>query len=104
EERVQPAGAGLCLRRLPVQVRFWGAAAMQLLHPPFRLCAELRQIAELDRLGGAMLGASGDHVLAQPVVAESALPGAPVVGAPIDHPERAGGNAIAAPVADVRLH
>ena len=40
----------------------------------------------------------------QPVVAQRALLGAPVALPPLDHPVRAGGDAVAAAVADVLLH
>src|SRR5262249_12387189 len=61
------------------------------------------QRAELDRLGRAGLGAGRGQAVADPVVAQRALVRAAVGFPPPDHAERAGGDAVAAAVADVVL-
>src|SRR4051794_41535871 len=66
--------------------------------------AQLVKRAELDRVGGARLRAGGLLVAVQAVVAERALPHAPVLLAAVEDAERAGGDAVAAAVADVLLH
>ena len=60
--------------------------------------------AVLDRLGRARLRARRRHARAEPVVAQRALPRPAVALALVDHPVRAGGDAVAAAVADVLLH
>src|SRR5262249_9027465 len=61
-------------------------------------------LTELDRLGRTGLRARGLHVVADPVVAQRALPGPAVVLALLDHAVGARRNAVATAVADVRLH
>src|SRR5262249_20322509 len=57
---------------------------------------------ELDRLRRARLRAGRLHAVLQPVVTEGALLGDVVDRVDLDHPERAGRDAVAAAVADVR--
>jgi hypothetical protein len=64
---------------------------------------QLVELPELDRLGRAGVRAGRFQVVPEPVVAERALPRPAVVLAPVDDPERAGGHAVPAAVADVRL-
>src|SRR6266540_1106358 len=59
--------------------------------------------AELDRLGRAGLGAGRFHPALEPVVAQRALLRDTFVGVHLDHAVRAGRDAVAAAVADVRL-
>src|SRR3954454_15470663 len=66
--------------------------------------AQLVQRAELDRVGRARLGARRLRPDPEPVVAERALPGAAVVLPLVDDAVGAGGDAVAAAVADVLLH
>src|SRR6185437_13191805 len=65
--------------------------------------AQLVKRAELDRVRRARLGAGRLKAVADPVVAQRALPGAAVLLALVDDPVRAGGDAVAASVADVFL-
>src|SRR5262249_39662537 len=58
---------------------------------------------ELDGVGGTRLGARGLESGAHAVVAERALLGRARDRVDPDHAERAGADAVAAPVADVRL-
>src|SRR5690606_16723776 len=91
-------------RVLAVQTGAAGPGRVQLPYPVRRALPQLLQRAELDGLGGAGLGAGRFHAGAEPVVAQGALPGASVLGPPLDDPVRAGGHAVAAAVADVLLH
>src|SRR5207302_849456 len=61
------------------------------------------QVAELDRLGRARLGAGGHQVGLQAVVAERALAGQTTRLVEADHVVRAGRDAVAAAVAHARL-
>src|SRR5581483_4568864 len=65
---------------------------------------QLLERTELDRLGRARLRARRRHALGESVVAERALPRPAVALALIDDAVGAGGDAIAAAVADVLLH
>src|SRR5262245_35976057 len=76
---------------------------MQAFQPPARLPLHLLDRAEADRLRGTRLRAGRHQVELQPVVAECALEGTSVAFAAVDHPEGAGGDAVAAAVAHVRL-
>src|SRR5947208_728952 len=72
--------------------------------PGSRLDAQIDEIPVLDRPGGAVFRAGRRQVRLQAVVAERALPGPAVVAAPIDDAEGTRRDAVAAAVADVRLH
>src|SRR5690349_22748120 len=65
--------------------------------------SHLAQLAELDGLGRARLGARGNQVVLQAVVAERALLGEPGVLVESDDRVGAGRDAVAAAVADVGL-
>ena len=90
---------------------------LQVGHPLLGPLPQLVDVAELDRLGGAGLGAGRRLVVEQPVVAEGALLGdarvldrrnvlvlALLPDPAVDDAEGAAGHAVAAPVADVVLH
>ena len=76
---------------------------LEAIQPPLGPLAQVGQIAELDRIGGARVRAGGLHIVLEAVVAERALPGAAVVLAPLDHAERTRRHAVAATVAYVLL-
>src|SRR5215468_10611630 len=77
---------------------------MELLDALARDLPQRFPIAKLDRVGRTGFGAGGLHVLFEAVVAERALPRAPIVMKPVDHAERAVDHAIPTAVADVRLN
>ena len=85
----------LCLGSTPV-VKFG--------YPVLSPFAKLVQQPELDGLSRARFGAGRREAITQAVVAESALVGAPIRLASVDHAERARRHAIAATVADIVLH
>jgi hypothetical protein len=87
-----------------VQPRRVLAGRLQLPQPDVRSRAQVAELAVDDRLGRARLRARRRLVVLEPVVAERALPRAPVPLAPLDDPERARGDAVAAAVADIGLH
>jgi len=101
EERAVAADA--VLRVAPVEPGDVDPSLVQLGQPPVGALAQLGQLAELDRLGGAGLGARGRLALLEPVVAERALERPAVVLAQVDDAVRTGRDAVAAAVADVRL-
>src|SRR3954468_7828887 len=105
EERTETAGqlVGPGVAR-PVEVRAIQPARVQRRHAPLRHFDELVVRAELDRVRRARLRARGLEPVLEPVVTQRALRGPPVVRVAVDHPERTGGHAVAAAVADVRLH
>src|SRR5207247_213519 len=76
----------------------------QLAQPGRGALAQFVQRPELDRLGRAGLRAGRRHARPQPVVAQRALPRPAVALALVDHPVRAGRDAVPAAVADVLLH
>ena len=81
-----------------------GAGVGERLQPRARAPAQLVELAELDRVGWASLRAGRFLVILEAVVAERALPHAPVLLALVEDAEGARGNAVAAAVADVLLH
>src|SRR5215510_9792117 len=81
--------------RHPLPAQLVHARAGDLLHG--------RELAELDRLGRARLGARRRQVGLQPVVAEGALAGQAARLVETDDVVRAGRDAVAAAVADARL-
>src|SRR5581483_7242261 len=99
-----------------VQLRAVPSFVLELCEPIVRACAQLLERAELDRLRRAGLRARRLVTALQPVVAERALPHAPVllregrqVGSRcelplVEHAERARGDAGPTAVADVLLH
>ena len=76
---------------------------MERLHPLLRPPAQLVEVPVLDRVGGAGLGAGRLQPVLQPVVAERTLMRPAVGRAERRHAEGAGGQAVAAAVADVLL-
>src|SRR5579871_4194766 len=66
--------------------------------------AELFQIAELYRVGGARFGARRLQIVFEPVVTESAFPGPAIVLPTVDYAKGAVNHAVAAAVADIGLH
>src|SRR5438093_11294199 len=98
KERVQPA-----VLRVAVQARLRHPLAAQLVQARAGDLLHRGQIAELDRLGRARLGARGRQVGLQPVVAEGALAGQPAGLVEADDVVRTGRDAVAAAVAHVRL-
>src|SRR5260221_9885805 len=66
--------------------------------------AQLVERTELDGLRRTRLRTGGLHPVLDAVVTERALPYPSVFLALVDHAERAGGDAVPAPVADVLLH
>ena len=103
KERVQPGHSRPASRRRRGRLgRRRGRA--KLLDPPLRPFPQLVDRAELDRLRGAGLGAGRRQAVVLTVVAERAFVGVAVVGRSVDHAEGAGGDAVAAAVADIRLH
>ena len=77
---------------------------MQPLDPGLGALAQLVERPELDRLGGAGLGAGRLLALLEAVVAQGALEDPAIVLALVDDAVGAGGDAVAAAVADVGLH
>src|SRR5262249_22207779 len=80
------------------------AALLELRHALAADAFQLVELAETDRIGGAGLGAGGLQLVLEPVVAERAFPGAPVVLPAIDDGEGATHHATARAVADIGLH
>ncbi len=101
EERAPAADAVIGI--VEIQSRPGDPGVVQLADPLLRPLPELVQGAELNGFGRARLSASGLQPGADPVVAQCALPGAPVFLTPFDHAERARRDAVAASVADVGL-
>src|SRR5207248_11799780 len=120
EERAEAAHP--VARVTPVESRPVPVLRLQLLQPLIRPLAELFQRPELDRVRRASLRAGRLVAALQPVVAERALPDAPVLllaeqrqqqllllppgrgQVPlVEHAERTGRHAVAAPVAHVLL-
>jgi hypothetical protein len=79
------------------------ASVAEYLHTGLGALAELDQVSELDRLGWAGLNPGRLPIVLEPVIAQGALPGSPVVLATLDDPKRAGGDAVAGAVADILL-
>src|SRR4051794_37843544 len=77
EERSVPAHP--VLRVTAVEAGDVHALVVELLEPGVRAQSELVQLPELDRLGGAGLGAGWRLALLQPVVAQGALEGPTVL-------------------------
>src|SRR6266550_4272960 len=116
EERSEPSDAVV---RIPaVQLRAVPAGLLKLVQAFVGALAELAELAELDRVGRARLRASRLVPALEAVVAERALPDAPVLSGSdpggigpqpwqvplVEHAERTCRHAVAAPVADVLLH
>src|SRR5205814_8482661 len=116
EERAETAHA--VIRVAPVELRAVPALALQLLEPCVGALGQLLGRAELDRVRRAGLRAGRLVAALEPVVAERALPDAPVLVAAeqrrrrigrrrdlalVQDAERAGRHAVAAAVADVLL-
>jgi formate dehydrogenase iron-sulfur subunit len=80
------------------------AALVQRGDPRRRAFAQLVELAELDRLGGARLGAGRRLALLESVVAQGALPGPAVALAQVDHAVGTRRHAVPAAVAHVGLH
>src|SRR5262245_45569975 len=99
EERVEPAERPL--RVGAVELRVLVAHLLELRDPLFRLGHQLVPEPELDRLGGARLGAGGAEAGVDPVVAERAIVRPAGVVVEGDDAERAGADAVPAAVADV---
>ena len=91
-------------RVVAVEPRLGHATLVQLLDPVGGALAQLVERTELDGVGRARLRARRFQAVAQPVVAQRALPCAPVALAPVDHPVGTARHAIAAAVANVLLH
>src|SRR6202012_1406958 len=89
---------------VPVEPGLGDAGLVQRFDTPGRALAQLLQFAELDRLGGARLRAGRLLAHAEPDVAEGALEHASAPGPLLEHPVGAGGDAVAAAVADIGLH
>ena len=120
EERAEAADT--VVRVLAVEARPVPALLLERREAGLRALAQLVELAELDRVGGARLRTRGLVTALQAVVTERALPDAAVflpaehrqrerrvVGAarqvaPVDDAERARRHAVAAAVADVLLH
>src|SRR5436305_1675411 len=85
EERARAVDAVIVVGQ--VQPGLVLAGILQALQSPLGSVAQLVEIPELDRVGGTGLCARRLLVLLQPVVAERALPHAPVVLALVQHPE-----------------
>src|SRR6266478_10201321 len=100
-ERIQPAEHLLVGA---VEVRLVLARPVQLLYPRFRSLAKLADGPELNRLGRAGFRAGGLHPALQPVVTERALLRSVGDRVDVDHAERTGRDAVAAPIASVRLN
>ena len=98
-----PPAAGRGLVPGPVQVSAIDPAAMQLGDSARGEVDELVVGAELDRVGGAGLGARRLEPILEPVVAEGALAGPAVDVVAVHDAERTRGDAVAAAVADVGL-
>src|SRR5437667_8971015 len=88
--------------RIP-QHRVGDAARRELCDARLGARAHLVEIAEEDRLGRARLRARGHQPVLLTVVAERTLERTAVYRIFVDDAERAGDNAVAAPVADVGL-
>src|SRR5678816_650874 len=84
-----------------VQVRVLHTGGMKIADTAIGAPPQLVQIAEHDRLCRTGLGARGDQVFLQPVIAERALPGDAIVVPAIDHTERTSRHAISAAIADI---
>ncbi len=105
EEEEEGAHAADAVGRVgAVEAGLGHARRLQRVDPSRGPGPQLVQRPELDRLGRAGGGARRLQPAPQPVVAHGAFPGPPVPLALVDHPERAGGDAVAAAVADVLLH
>src|SRR5215467_7376089 len=98
EQRVQPA-----VLLVAVEARIRHPLPAQLVQSRTGDVLHRAQIAELDRLRRARLGAGRHQVGLQPVVAERALPGQAARLVEADDVIRAGRDAVAAAVADARL-
>src|SRR5262249_53301247 len=101
EESIGSTDAGLL--RI-VEPRVGVAALLEFCDAQLCALAQLIERAELNRLRGAGGGARGDQANLLAVVTERAFESAAVVGAFVDHPERARDDAVAAAVANVVLH
>src|SRR5262249_45283005 len=88
---------------LAVELSVGHALGVQALETGSGNLAHLAQLAELDRLGGARLGARGNQVVLEPSVAERALLGEAGLFVETDDIIGAGGDAVAAAVAYLRL-
>src|SRR5581483_101963 len=88
----------------PVQPGVGNARLHQLSDPPLGPPSQLVQLPELDRIRRARLRAGRLHTGTEPVVAHRAFPRPAVSATLVDHPVRACGDAVPAPVADVLLH
>src|SRR5258705_13435615 len=102
KERVEIADGGTLV--YAVEIRIGDAALVQRAYPRARACAQLVHIAKEDGLCGAGFGTGRREAVLLPVVAERALPRAPVLTVQIDHAEWARRHAVAAAIADVWLH
>src|SRR5205807_3807330 len=101
KERMDSSDTGL-LR--VVDLRVFIAALLQLLDPRFGTLAQIIDFSKLNRLGGTRLRACRHQPRRLAVIAEGALEGEPLGGPPIDHSKRTGYNAVATPVAHIRLY
>src|SRR5262249_33969738 len=79
------------------------AQFMQLLHAAFGALVQFPDGAELDGISRAGFGAGRLHAALQPVVAQRALLRRIRYWVNVNDPERAGCDAIAAAIADIRL-
>src|SRR5207248_6594385 len=86
-----------------VELRLAVALLVESDEPRVSQLVELVNLAELDRLGRAGLGAGRRQVVLQPVVAEGALVGGAGRGAEPDHVVGTGRDAVPAAVTDVLL-
>src|SRR5260221_11828392 len=87
-----------------VQIRIGDAALVERAYPHVRALAQLVHVAEEDGLCGAGFGAGRGEAILLPVVAERALPRAPIRLVQVDQAEWASGHAVGAAIADVRLY
>src|SRR5258708_16600962 len=99
-EGVQPAEHLLVSA---VEIRLALPRLVQLLHARLRSLSKLADGPKLNRLGRAGFRAGGLHPALQPVVTERALLRGVRNRVDVDHAERTGRDAVAAPVAGVRL-
>jgi len=90
-----------------VKLRVGVTLFSELVHTLRRACAQIIEPPEHDRFGRTDFGARGNESAFLSVVAESALEYAAGIGQrfwpAIDHPKRAGDNAISAAVANIVL-
>src|SRR5581483_8171757 len=98
---MQALRAGLIFLAGSIEVRVIESLLVQLFNACCRVFAQLVKISELNRFCRAGFRARWLHVFTEPVIAQRAFPGSPILFTPVDHSERTVHDAISASIANV---